>query len=352
MNSAFESALSFRGFSKAYADAVMSNIRLAVLDKWCTIRWVNDKFCRLVKYNKNELIGKRVNELELLRLNPDHFRTIKFTITSGKPWSGEIESSAKDGSSLWVRINILPIRQENSEVQSFLVFMSNITATKQAHENEKNALQNMMKSEARYRAVVENQSDIISLCKLDGTRLFVNQRFCQFLGKNEDELMGKSAFEIPLKGLPANIAERQNELTIESPEVSGIFELENSEGKRVWMSMLFRGIFDQEGKLFEILTIGRDVTELKTAELYKSSYIEELERIAFMTSHNVRAPIARIQGIFELVRINAIHTHEWMRVMDHLKESVENLDNYTRELAAFVYQSQVSKKGLYPHANH
>jgi PAS domain S-box-containing protein len=343
MNSAFESGLAFRGMSKAYADAVMSNIRLAVLDKWCKIRWVNDKFCRLVKYDKSELIGKCVSDVELLRLNPEHLRAIKITVKSGEPWSGEIESSAKDGSSLWVKVNILPIKQEDSDAHSFLVFMSNITATKQAYENEKNALKKMMKSEARYRAVVENQSDIISLCKLDGTRLFVNQRFCQFLGKREDDLIGRSAFQIPLKGLPANIAQRQNELTLDTPEVAGIFELENSEGKQVWMSMLFKGIFDEEGKLFEVLTIGRDVTELKTAELYKDNYIEELERMAFMTSHNVRAPITQIQGIFELLRLNAIHTHEWTRVLEHLKESVENLDNYTRELAAFIYQSQLSK---------
>ena len=71
--------------------------------------------------------------------------------------------------------------------------------------------------------------------------------------------------------------------------------------------------------------------------------VQELQRMAFMTSHNVRAPIAHIQGIFELLRLNAIHTHEWMRLMDLLKQSVENLDNYTRELGAFIYQSQLSK---------
>jgi signal transduction histidine kinase len=163
------------------------------------------------------------------------------------------------------------------------------------------------------------------------------------LGKSEQELIGKSAFLIPLNGLPTNIAERQRELTVKTPELSGIFELKNSQGKFVWMSLLFKGIFDHEGRLFEILTIGRDVTELKTAELYKSNYIEELERMAYMTSHNVRAPIARIQGIFELLRLNAVNTHEWKKVMDHLKESVENLDNYTRELAAFIYESQLSK---------
>jgi PAS domain S-box-containing protein len=343
MNPALENPLAARGFAGGYAEAVISNIRLAVLDKWCTIRWVNDKFCRLVNYTKNELIGKNVSELGLLRLTPEYFRTILLTIKSGEPWSGEIESITKERSSIWVKVNILPIWKANTEIQSYLVFMSNITATKKAHENEKIALQNMMKSEARYRAVVENQADIISLCRLDGTRLFVNQRFCQFLGKSESELIGKSAFDFPLKGLPPNISERQHELTVNTPEVSGIFELENSAGERVWMSMLFKGIFDQEGKLYEILTIGRNVTELKNVELYKSSYIEELERMAYMTSHNVRAPIAHIQGIFELLRLNAIHTREWNDIMDHLKRSIETLDNYTRELAAFIHQSRISK---------
>ena len=200
-----------------------------------------------------------------------------------------------------------------------------------------------MKSELRYRAVVENQSDIMSLCKADGTRLFVNESFCRFIGRTEQELVGSNVLDFPLKGLPERVYLDVFGLTAQNQQISGVYELEDSAGRKVWVSLLFKGIFDIDGNLYEILTIGRDVTELKTAELNKSKYIEELERISFMTSHKVRAPISQMQGFLELLRINAIHTHEWETILNHFKKSMETLDACTRELGAFVYLSQSSK---------
>jgi PAS domain S-box-containing protein len=343
MNPALRGDFTLNGFSKAYTDAIISNIRMAVLDRRCIVTWVNDKFCELTKYEKHELVGKPVSELNLVCLDPEDFKAIHVVISSGKVWSGEVKSRAKDGSILWVKVNILPVQHERTEIGSFLVSITNITATKHAFEKEKIALQNMKKSELRYRAVVENQSDIMSLCNVDGTRLFVNQSFCQFIGKTEQELVGSYVLDFPLKGLPERIYLDVFGLTVQNHQISGVYELEDSGGRKVWVSLLFKGIFDIDGNLYEILTIGRDVTELKTAELNKSKYIEELERISFMTSHKVRAPISQMQGFLELMRINAIHTHEWETILNHFKKSMETLDAYTRELGAFVYLSQSSK---------
>jgi len=343
MNPAMEGAFTLNGFSKAYTEAIISNIRMAVLDRRCIVTWVNDKFCELTRYEKHELVGKPVSDLNLVCLDREDFKAIHVVISSGNVWSGEVKSLAKDGSVLWVKVNILPIQHEQSRIGSYLVSITNITATKQAFEKEKIALQNMMKSELRYRAVVENQSDIMSLCKVDGTRLFVNQRFCQFIGRTEQELVGSNVFDFPLKGLHESIYLDVFALTIQNQQISGIYELEDSVGRKVWVSVLFKGIFDIDGNLYEILTIGRDVTDLKTAELNKSKYIKELERIAFMTSHKVRAPISHMQGFLELLRINAIHTQEWETILNHFKKSIETLDACTRELGAFVYLSQSSK---------
>jgi len=343
MNPTLGSAFTLNGFSKAHTEAIISHIRMAELDRRCIVTWVNDKFCELTKYEKHELVGKPVSDLNLVCLDPEDFKAIHVIISSGEVWSGEVRSVAKDGSILWVKVNIIPVQHERTEIVSYLVSITNITATKQAFEKEKIALQNMNKSELRYRAVVENQSDIVSLCKADGSRLFVNQSFCQFIGKTERELVGSNVLDFPLKGLPQDIYLEVLALTAQNQQISGVYELEDSTGRKVWVSFLFKGIFDIDGNLYEILTIGRDVTELKTAELNKSKYIDELERISFMTSHKVRAPISQMQGLLELLRMNAIHTHEWETILNHFKKSMETLDACTRELGAFVYLSQSTK---------
>jgi len=332
-----------RSFLDAYVEAIVSNIRIAVLDKRCSIIWVNERFCNLTKYSNHELIGQPIDKLNLVCLDPDEFKIIFSIISTGEEWSGEIKSQAKDGSFFWIKANILPIKNRNDEISSYLIFNSNITATKTALEEKQAALENLKRSEARYRALVENQPDLVSLCKADGTRTYVNSSYCRFMGIDPDELMGTNICELSIKGMPYMFMLKGLSLTTQKPEATGIFELENSTGNKFWVSVCLKGIFDAGGSLYEILTIGRNVTDLKNAELRKGDYIEDLERIAFMTSHNVRGPIATTLGLIELLKMDAIHSEQWSHVMDSFKKCIVDLDAYTRELSAFIYQRQSSK---------
>jgi PAS domain S-box-containing protein len=329
---------------KCYTDAILANIRLAVLSNKCTITWVNDKFCRLINYEQHELIGKPISETNLVCMDTDEFRAIHGVISSGHAWSGEIKSRSRLGALIWFRTNILPIIKASGEVGSYLILSSNITETKAALEAKNEMMETLTRSEARYRALVENQPDLMSLCNAEGVRIFVNEKYCDFTGKTQRELIGTSIKDSALQGLPLDVINRVFDMTtMENPEVSGVYELENSKGEKVWMSLCVRGIFDNQGNLFEILTTGRDVTDLKKAEIRLSKYIEDLERIAFMTSHKVRAPIATMLGLLELLRIGAIQGDQWSNVFTSFEKCVSDLDLYSKELGAFINQRQSVK---------
>jgi PAS domain S-box-containing protein len=329
------------GNFKCYTHAILANIRLAVLSSKCTITWVNDKFCRLVNYEQHELIGKPIYETNLVCMDSDEFRAIHGLISSGQAWSGEIKSRTRLGGLVWFKTNILPIIKRSGEVGSYLILSSDITATKAALEAKNEIMETLTRSEARYRALVENQPDLMSLCNAEGVRIFVNEKYCHFAGKTQHELIGTSIKDFPIRGLPIDLINRVFEvITFDNPEISGVYELENSKGEKVWMSLCVRGIFDNQGKLFEILTTGRDVTDLKKAEITLSKYIEDLERIAFMTSHKVRAPIATMLGLLELLRIGAIHGDQWSDVFTSFEKCVGDLDLYTKELGSFINQRQ------------
>jgi PAS domain S-box-containing protein len=332
------------GVFKTYTDAVVSNIRLAILDSRCTITWVNAKFCSLIKYEEHELIGKPLSDLKLVCLKAEDFKAIHGIISSGRPWSGEIKSRTKHGSILWVKTDILPIMNEDEKVSSYLILSSNITPTKAALEQKREVMENLTRSEARYRALVENQPDLMSLCDEDGTRLFVNDKYAEFMGMEKNDLIGTNIRQLPFGGISIEVIDKVLQLTVEKKEMTEIFQLENSKGEEVWVSVLVRGIFDEQGKLFEILTIGRDVSDLKKAEIRLSKYIEDLERIAFMTSHNVRSPIATMMGLVELLRLNAIHSDQWGSVFAAFDKCINDLDRYTKELGVFINQSQLMKK--------
>jgi len=331
-----------REFLEAYVSAIISNIRIVVLDAAYRIVWVNDRFCALTQYGESELIGRSVTELHLLCHDEIFFKGVYNVISGGVRWSGEVQIQTKFGITYWVKATVLPIKNKRGEVESYLVLNSDITATKTALKEKEAALEQLLQSEARYRALVENQVDMISLCDPRGNRIYVNASFCHFFGKTFDELIGTNVIDLPLLGLPVEVIRQGFKLTPASPEFSGIYELENANRQKFWISGRAKGIFDAQGNLFEILTIGRDVTSLKNAELQKSNYIDDLERIAFMTSHNVRGPIASMLGLIELLRLNAIDTDKWHMALDTFKQCIIDLDLYTREMGAFIYQRQSS----------
>ena len=323
----------------AYTEAVDSNTRLAILDNKCMITWVDDKFCRITQYEAYELVGKSIGKLNLVCISEKEFRSIHAVIASGEVWSGEIKSKAKDGSILLVKTTILPILNKDKSLRSYLIIGSNITS-KAALEEKEETLENLTRSEARYRALVENQPDLISLCSVNGTRIYVNEKYCEFMGKERHELLGTNIMELTIGGLPPDVIQRVFDLSFENIYLSDVYELKNAQGTTVWISLSIRGIFDDKGNLYEILTIGRDVTPLKIAEIKMTKYVEDMERITFMTSHKVRAPIATMLGLLELLKMNAIPSDQWDTVLLHFRDCISNLDLYTRELSIFLNQRQ------------
>jgi signal transduction histidine kinase len=80
------------------------------------------------------------------------------------------------------------------------------------------------------------------------------------------------------------------------------------------------------------------ISELKNAEEYQKEYAEGLKQMMFITSHRMRKPIAHILGISNLLDYNLIDSPEELKKMIKLiKVSAEALDNFTRDLTAFIY---------------
>jgi PAS domain S-box-containing protein len=323
----------------AYAEAVVSNVRMAVLDRQGKIIWVNERFSRLLQYSHDALVGQPITILNCVE--PAIFTEILSAISANTKWSGEVRTISNDGSVFWFKTTILPVAMPGQEAETFLVLNTNITPTKTAQEEKDEALINFSQSEARYRALVETQPDLISLCRADGTRIFVNDSYCRFFGKEAHELIGTNIRNFSFKGIPSGIVDEVLRLSSETSEISRIYEVETASGEKRWISFCVKGIFDTNGNLYELLTIGRNVSELKNAELRKGHYIDALERIAHMTSHKVRAPIASMLGLLELMRINAIHSDQWDMAMNNLRKCIVDMDNSTRELGSFIDQRQI-----------
>lgn len=136
----------------------------------------------------------------------------------------------------------------------------------------------MGNNRVQYQHIVEDQMELVCRYLPDCTLTFANQAYCRYHEKSREELIGKSFMPSVRPADRQVVLDFIKSASPENPISIEIQQITKSSGEIFWVEWRRRAFFDESGKLQEIQSVGRDVTEYKeTAEALKASE-EDLRR--------------------------------------------------------------------------
>jgi PAS domain S-box-containing protein len=163
----------------------------------------------------------------------------------------------QDDAYRWIQIDAVPIFRKNA-TRPFQVYTTFADRT-----GEFRASHAQRASEARYRAIVQDQTELICRFLPDNTLTFVNDAYCRYFGKTRDELIGSSFMPlIPPEDHSIILAET-GRLSVATPVVTYEHRVILSNGETRWQQWTDRALFDERGNLIEYQSVGHDITEQK-----------------------------------------------------------------------------------------
>jgi len=240
--------------------------------------------------SKAELIHIEGHIFQKHQFTPDEMAKIQREIDEKGYWSREVEYRTQRGREFW---GDLSVKQLTFREQRFnLVRVSDISKRKAAEF----ALQ---QSEARYLSILEDQTELITRFQSDGTLVFVNDAFCRYYGVSRDEVIG--TYYQPLI-YPEDQPVINHCLSALSPEnpVGSVEHRVFVNGTVRWMQWTNRAIYDPQGNLLELQSVGRDIDDRKQAELRVQATLAEKEILLQEVYHRVKNNLQLIQSMLQM----------------------------------------------------
>ncbi len=286
--------------------------------------YISPSSINVTGYTPEEMIAMETFAI----IHPEDIDTIKnsinYNLYSGfENFTAEFRILHKRGEWRYCSSYFTVIRDINGLPVNLLSTVKDITA-------EKKARIALKENEEKYRSLVEASNDIILIMDENGKYLFGNEIACKKINTTIEELTAgtiytffdKETGDRYVNKVKQVLTTRQN-ITFEGPIVAA--------GQKLWLRNTLQPIYDSVANVYAVMLCLVDITDMKNYAEKLLAQNKELKKIAQLQSHIVRAPLANMEGLINLLD-ESNFTNENREYITLLKESALQLDSIVKEI--------------------
>jgi len=290
--------------------AMDAHAYISATDVEGNITYVNDAFCEISGFNRDELIGQNHNIMKSDEHTPEFYADLWQTLVEGQVWHGEIKDKNKNGAMYWVNATIVPFLDEHGVPFQYIAMRTDIT-------NRKEVEAHLRDREEEVRAIVGTVVDGIITIDTKGIIQTFNPAAAQLFGYTESEAIHQNIkLLMPEPHSSGHDGYLQHYLKTGKAKIIGIGRELVGRRKNGTMFPMSLSVSEMEVQGQRMFTgVVRDITDRKRAEeeinmakqLAENANMAKSDFLANM-SHEIRTPMNAIIGMTDLclkTRLNA-----------------------------------------------
>ncbi len=278
-------------------------------------------------YTKQEILFQSLESFIMEDDLPMVLRDFEKTLSTGEPTVTVFRVLDKSGNIHWFEDNGSAVVDQDGTVTGLFGILRDITDRKQAEDA-------FLKSEKRFRSLVETSPDIVWEIDPDGTFLYISPMVSTILGYSPEEVIGRSITDlVPEHGKSLAIQELKQLVLSDGPLSSIEVSARHREGSEMILEIRPSKVQDPEGHMSRLQGVAVDITERKKAENAIRLANHQLNLITSITRHDIKNKIAVILGYLGIAKeVSADPRH---------RDFIEKVESATLAIQSLIEEAKV-----------